>query len=428
MSGRMLTRRGLALALTLLTTLTTACAGVAAPTATPEPSRAWLERGPITLAVDHDWSGTWPDLVRRWNSEHPAEPVTIAEIPAGSEQRAVLADRGAQRVGEYTVMVLDVSWIAEFAASGWLSELPAAQFPTTGLLADSLASATFSSRLYAYPQTSDVGLLYYRKDLLDKARLSPPRTWSELAAACRKVFETVRGVDCYTGQFDQGEGLTSNVVESINSAEGEFTTPYGVPAVDSPNAISGLQWLVDGFETGRIPEDALSWRDWDARKEFLAGNLLFFRDWAGLLAQAKARGIELAGEVDVAPLPGRTGPGVPVLGGRSLAISAFGGNLGTAAEFTKWATSTDVQLEFLRRSGLPPVTESLFTQTSPAGKVGELKVLATSVSAARPLPRTKRYPEVSEATQLAGLAALKGEQSASAALTGLQARLVELLE
>ena len=36
-------------------------------------------------------------------------------------------------------------------------------------------SATYFNKLYAYPTTSDGGMLYYRKDLLDKAGFSRPR-------------------------------------------------------------------------------------------------------------------------------------------------------------------------------------------------------------------------------------------------------------
>ena len=47
--------------------------------------------------------------------------------------------------------------------------------------------ATYFNKLYAYPSTSDGGLLYYRKDLLDKYNLEPPTTFDEMKAACDTI-------------------------------------------------------------------------------------------------------------------------------------------------------------------------------------------------------------------------------------------------
>ncbi len=50
-----------------------------------------------------------------------------------------------------------------------------------------MKTATYFDKLYAYPSTSDGGLLYYRKDLLDKYNLQPPTTFDEMKAACDKI-------------------------------------------------------------------------------------------------------------------------------------------------------------------------------------------------------------------------------------------------
>ena len=48
-------------------------------------------------------------------------------------------------------------------------------------------AATYFNKLYAYPITSNGGLLFYRKDLLDKYSLQPPTTFDEMKAACDKI-------------------------------------------------------------------------------------------------------------------------------------------------------------------------------------------------------------------------------------------------
>ena len=54
---------------------------------------------------------------------------------------------------------------------------PEDKFPTSEFLKPPVNSATYFNKLYAYPYQTDGGLLYYRKDLLDKYGLKPPTTW-----------------------------------------------------------------------------------------------------------------------------------------------------------------------------------------------------------------------------------------------------------
>ena len=85
----------------------------------------------------------------------------------------------------FSVLNLDVVWTAEFAANRWITELPEDQFPDLGkLLPSTVDTAKYRDKLYGVPVTSDGGLLYYRKDLLDKAGVQPPKTWDEMLAAC----------------------------------------------------------------------------------------------------------------------------------------------------------------------------------------------------------------------------------------------------
>ena len=111
--------------------------------------------------------------------------------------------RAQAKSGEFTVMSVDVVWTSEFAANGWLTELPADKFNTTGFLKAAVDSATYFNKLYAMPSSSDGALLYYRKDLLEKAGVQAPTTWDEMQAACDKILPGQAGMSCYGGQFQK---------------------------------------------------------------------------------------------------------------------------------------------------------------------------------------------------------------------------------
>ena len=101
-----------------------------------------------------------------------------------------------------------------------------------------MQTGNYRDNMYAAPWKTDAGLLYYRKDLLQKAGISaPPKTWAELSSSdCGKV----KGVDCYAGQFDKYEGLTCNFSEAVDSAGGVVVDDQGKPNVNTPQAKQGL--------------------------------------------------------------------------------------------------------------------------------------------------------------------------------------------
>jgi len=178
----------------------------------------------------------------------------------------------------FDVLSVDVVWTAEFAANGYLAQLPTT-LDTTGYLKAAVDSATYFNKLYAFPSTSDGALLYYRKDLLDAAGLKVPTTWADMKTACAKIKTTNPTIDCYGGQFQKYEGLTCNFAEMVNSAGGAFLAADGTPTVNTDKAVAGVQWAVDAFKDGTIPKAALTWKEEDSRTAFQNGNLVFLRNW-----------------------------------------------------------------------------------------------------------------------------------------------------
>ena len=107
---------------------------------------------------------------------------------SADEQRQSMIQNTQIKNPAMGIISVDVVWTAEFAAKGYVSALPSDQFPTTGFLQSAVSSATYFNKLYAYPSTSDGGLLYYRKDLLDKYDIkSAPTTFDEMKADCDKI-------------------------------------------------------------------------------------------------------------------------------------------------------------------------------------------------------------------------------------------------
>ena len=161
--------------------LAAACGGNSTTPGGGESSAAggadFTQKGPITYVQGKDTSGYLQKELDAWNKDHPDEKVTVQELPDNADQqRAAMIQNAQISSDKFTVLSVDVVWTAEFAANGYIDALPEDQLPLDGFLEATVNTAKYFDKLYAMPVSSDGGMLYYRKDLLDKAGLEPPKT------------------------------------------------------------------------------------------------------------------------------------------------------------------------------------------------------------------------------------------------------------
>jgi multiple sugar transport system substrate-binding protein len=390
--------------------------------------------GPITFATGKDTSGFLPKQVAAWNSQHPTEKVEIKELPEDADaQRQQMIQNAQNQSDAFSVLNMDVVWTSEFAANQWIVQLPEDKFPDLSkLIPATVETAKYRDKLYAVPITSDGGLLYYRKDLLDQAGVQVPKTWDEMLAACLAVQSKVpaaKGMSCYAGQFEKYEGLTVNFSEAVNSAGGVVVGKDGKANVDTPEALAGLEELTKGFSTGAIPKAAITYKEEQGRRAFQEGKLLFHRNWPYVYALAgKTDGSsKIVGKFGVAPLPGKAGPGVSSLGGHDYAISAFAKNKGTAVDFINFRASEARQKANLTGSSQAPTWASLYDDPALNQQFPYLTPLKASILGAQPRPRVVKYGDVTAAIQTAAYDALKNGKDPKQTLSDLQTKLSSLI-
>src|SRR5215218_8173791 len=123
------------------------------------------KQGDIEFWAGKDTSGNLPKVIKQFNDQHPNGKVIFHELPDNADQQRQQMIQNTQiKNPKMAVLSVDVVWTAEFAAKGYVIALPADQFPTQDFLPATVKASTYFNKLYAYPDTSDGGLLYYRKD------------------------------------------------------------------------------------------------------------------------------------------------------------------------------------------------------------------------------------------------------------------------
>ncbi|WP_026423834.1 ABC transporter substrate-binding protein [Actinokineospora inagensis] len=389
-------RKLLATALAVVFVACGACA-----TTRPEDDRVHA-RGPITFVDGRDSTlgKQVAGLVEQWNLRHGfKEQVTfIEQSPSSDAHRASLvaaAQDGAlpgSHVRCNDVMMVDSVWTAEFARAGYLVPLDPNEFDIDKFLKTPVDNATVDGTLYAIPARTDAGLLYYRKDILDREHIAPPQTWDDLTRIS-KDLHTKYNMDGYIGQLARYEGLTVNALEAIWAYGGDLTA-NGAIVIDSPQAKNGIEMLARGLRDGWIPRTATDFTEESSRADFQSGNALFMRNWPYAYPLLTAPDSPVVNRVGVTQLPGPS-----ALGGWNLAISPCSQHQQTARDFIRFYTDETQQRTLFARGGHAPTVRALYADPVLRSQFPYLDALYQSVTNARDRVQTPQYDRITDLVQ-----------------------------
>jgi trehalose/maltose transport system substrate-binding protein len=226
---------------------------------------------------------------------------------------------------------------------------------------------TVDRQLVAMPWFLDAGLLYYRKDLLEKYGASVPDRWSDLTATSQKIQDAERkaGNQRMWGFVFQGrayEGLSVNALEWLASqGGGTIIDDAGKVTVNNPQAIAALDLAASWI--GKIaPEGVLTYAEEEARGVFQSGDAVFMRNWPYAWALANAPDSPIRGKVGIAPLP-RGGPNdthAAALGGQQLAVSKYSKHPDLAVDLTLYLAGAAEQKRRAIEGSFNPTIMSLY--------------------------------------------------------------------
>jgi multiple sugar transport system substrate-binding protein len=396
--------------------------------------------GPTELyyTAPADATGTTSKLISQFNEKYKGKyKVTFQEGNADTGQRLDKLRTQFQAGGEGLDVILgDVIWTAELAASGWISDL-SDRFPESRqqvILPGSVEAIIYNGKPYAMPWYTDTGLLYYRKDLLKKSGYdSPPKTWDELKQMTRKVR---RDSDIKFGFLFQGarsEAGVCDACEYIWSHGGNVLDPEDPTKVviDSPQAIAGLETERSMITDGISPEAVAVYEETETQGEFLRGDAVFLRNWpyvyalVGDPAESKLK----PDQVGVSELPSADGkPGNGTVGDQPLYISTSSKNPDAAWMFIEFVTASEQQkFRALEGSYLPTLSD-LYDDPEIQDTVPVVALAKVALQHTRPRPVSPYYSDMSLAMQEQFNASLKGDITPEEAARTLKSELERIIQ
>jgi multiple sugar transport system substrate-binding protein len=389
------------------------------------------------------WEGipeeTQYKLIKKFNEQNKGEfQITLREMPQDyGEYFDKLKTEFQARGGEMDVIAGDTIWTAEFAENDWIADV-SERFPETErsrFVDGAIRSLTYDGKVYGAPHTLDAGMLYYRKDLLEKSGFSePPKTWEELKEMARNVVQDQGTRYGFVFQGANYEGGVCNGLEFIWTHGGEVLDPNDASKViiDSPESVAALSTWQSMVSDGVAPQSVANYTESESDTTFmLHGDAVFCRNWPYMYAlAANSRSKVTPEQVGVSPLPVGDGQSqsASCLGGDVVLINASSEKKEEAWEFVQFFNSVENQKTWALDQGDLPTRKALYDER---GVLEAMPMIAQAKEAllnVRPRPVSGHYSEMARTMALQFNNVLRGATSPEVAVKTLQSKLQQIIE
>jgi len=327
-------------------------------------SEAAPKRGPITVWYsNNEQEVAWGKaMVQAWNSAHPDEQVKGQEIPAGKTSEEVIG--AAITAGTAPCLVFNTapSAVGQFQRQGGLVDLntfPDGKAYIEERSGDVAQQYQTDGSYYQLPWKSNPVMIFYNKDLFDKAGLDPENpklsTYADFLATATKLK------DSKAAKYAIYPAPTSEFFQ----IQFDFMPLYSAES-------GGKQIVEDGKATFNDPAGVAVAEFWKsiysqglAGKEPIQGDP--FADKASAMAIVGPWAIAVYKDIDWGAVPVPTSQGKPAAetytfsDAKNIGLFTACQNQGTAWDVLKFATSPEQDEVLLTKTGQMPIRKDLAT-------------------------------------------------------------------
>jgi len=354
-----------------------------------------------------------PDVLRKildiYEKRNPGVKVDIEVGGATSDQQQqYLTTVLASRDPSIDVILIDVIRPAQYAAAKWADTLDKylPGISKVALLKQYLPAYAeadqIGGQLWALPSFADAQFLYYRKDLLEKYGLKPPKTWDELVKETQTILAGEKNPNLnglgYIGA--KAEGTACTFLLPVWAAGGDVADANGKLTLTEAQAQNALQFWLDTMDKYKISPPNMAEKAQDVvRQEMQQGRwvfgTLFGYAWARFQNDADS---QVKGKIGVVPLPEFAGGrSATCLGGWQWTISNFSRDKAQAYKLVRFLSSAEVSKILAIDASNLPVLPSVYKDPDVLKANPWFADALPVVLTARARPVSARYPEISDA-------------------------------
>ncbi len=275
-----------------------------------------LAAEPITLQF---WEGEQPGTpetaenakqIASFEAPHPGVHVQIQDLEFGAMHDKLVTSIAAGDAPD--VSWGRIEWRGECNRMGALPDLTpyAAAWPGRAqIYPNVLAELTIDGKLRAMPNYLGIRALVYHADMLKKAGVSPPTTWSELIADAPKIKAAngkfafaVAGTSVRAPQELLALLAQNGVAIADKTADGRYRNSWLTDKDALARATQVFALYKSMLDTGTIPPADANWGWQEEDNNFALGSVAMVMDGAWI-ANYDAQDPKTMGDVAVAPPP-----------------------------------------------------------------------------------------------------------------------------
>ncbi|MGB9772576.1 MAG: extracellular solute-binding protein [Bacteroidota bacterium] len=369
-------------------------------------------------------------LIEQFNKIHQGKieivPVNLPfEKFSTNERKELLARSLRSKSDRIDVFSVDYIWVPRFAKwSEPLGNLVSEQ-EQNDIIEYALQPCIYQSRLVAMPLYIDIGMMYYRRDLIAKLpdgakieqKLRNSITWDELLQLRHRL--RYAGQPFYIFQGDEYEGLVCNYFELVASINKDFFHQHGLD-LNRQEAERALQFMVDLIHRYRVSPRAVVDLDENGSYAYMLDhNAVFVRGWPNFLENFRRMHpdqLKLS-NIGKAALPHFSGKAaVSIFGGWNLMISKFSTKKEAAVEFIRFLQSKESQELLFEMGGYIPISRVVYEDTVFMRKHPDLSYYRVLLDHGFHRPALEEYTKVSDIISHYSHLALEGKLSVRDAL------------
>ncbi|SER66864.1 extracellular solute-binding protein [Salisediminibacterium halotolerans] len=379
----------------------------------------------LTYARSYDATGATEQLIDEFEESHPNIRIDYTEMPSDTnEARKQYIEVFTDDNKELDVFEADMIWMEEFADERFVLNLDP-YIEEHGISMNEFFdgaqdAAEYADIQWAMPQTMDIGLLYYRSDIVDE----PAETWEDLLSDAEELAGEEETQYGYLFQAGRYEGLNVNALEIIRGYGGELIDEDGDVTADSEETIKAIEMLIELVNADSTPENILDFDESHTHYAFINGSAVFARNWPYMQSLTEEE------YTKTAPLPAESGESSAVLGGMMAMIYANTEYPDEAWTFLEFMTGEEGQKINAEEGGRAPSRETLYEDSDVTEAVPLFadEDFVNTLEEARPRFTGRSYHETSENVQEELHAAVSGEQTAAETSANLQEMLEEIVD
>ncbi len=383
----------------------------------------------ISILMPAPFAESTSEVIEKFNKENNNN--ILIHVTKGPRETESVSDLAISSLllgnSPYDLILIDVTWLSKYAKAGWLEPLESlvSEEHISGLNKGAKVGNYYGNSLYRLPFVADIGLLFWRTDLMDK----PPRTPAELTKISRELQTSNKVKYGYVWQGRQYEGLSCVFLEIVNGFGGSWLDEMGNAHLDNKKTIEAVQWLTDLINNDISPKAVTNYSEPEALQAFESGEAAFMRNWPYAWNELQKSNSSVRGKVGVTTMVSKQESGsTSTLGSWGLSLLRNSKNKKEAIEVMNFLTSEKVQKHLFLKYGYTPTSNSVFSDSEVLLKAPIVKSLENALEKTKPRPQTALYAQISDVLQRGLSEAITGQNNVESAMNKAQLNTIKILK